>query len=523
MLAPEISSLLDGLHPLEVRVLLAFGEVPSAAEAVLREASGLDASRLSMALGWLLTKEAVCIEHETVTRRASLAEAGERYAADLVPELRILEWLAVGERLTVADLRAGRGLEPDEVSGAVGALKGLGAIRIVEGGVLEAVPGVDVAEFHALQRLIAAVRDAGSRVMGDPATADDDRLIEQFFKKRGKAKGIFRIDEEKDRTYALTPVGEALARAVVAKGGGGEEVSQLTPELLKDGAWRGKTFRKYNIGLRPSRVYGGKRHPYRAFLDEVKTRLVSMGFEEMRGSLVENEFWNMDALYMPQFHPAREIHDVYFVREPRESRPIPEPFATNVAKAHENGKGTGSVGWRYAFDAARARRLVLRSQGTAVSARTMAAGPKVPGKYFSIARCFRYDQVDATHAPDFFQVEGIVLGEDITFRTLLGLLRLFAVEVARAPEVKFLPAYFPYTEPSVELHARHPKLGWMELGGAGLFRPEVTLPLGVKVPVIAWGLGLDRMAMTALGIHDIRDLFTPDLDQIRARRTTVVL
>jgi phenylalanyl-tRNA synthetase alpha chain len=153
----------------------------------------------------------------------------------------------------------------------------------------------------------------------------------------------------------------------------------------------------------------------------------------------------------------------------------------------------------------------------------MAAGPKIPGKYFSIARCFRYDQVDATHAPDFFQVEGIVLGEGINFRTLLGLLRLFAVEVARAPEVKFLPAYFPYTEPSVEMHARHPKLGWMELGGAGLFRPEVTRPLGVKVPVIAWGLGLDRMAMTALGLSDIRDLFTPDLEQLRAHRATAAL
>jgi phenylalanyl-tRNA synthetase alpha chain len=522
MPAPDVSALLDGLHPLEVRVLLAFGGGSSAAEAALLDTSGLDASRLSMALGWLLTKDAVHIERETVTRRASLADAGKRYATDRIPELRILTWLKEGQRLTVGDLRANRGLEPDEVSGAVGGLKGMGAIRIAEGGVLEAVPGVDLAELDMLQQEIDTL-NSGSRVMGDAAYATDDALVERHFTKRGKAKGIFRIDEEKERTYALTDVGRALVRSVRDRGAAGEEVSQLTPELLKDGAWRGKTFRKYNIGLRPSRVYGGKRHPYRAFLDEVKTRLVSMGFEEMRGSLVENEFWNMDALYMPQFHPAREIHDVYFVREPRESRPIPEPFATNVARAHEHGTGTGSVGWRYPFDPARARRLVLRSQGTAVSARTMAAGPKVPGKYFSIARCFRYDQVDATHAPDFFQVEGIVLGEDITFRTLLGLLRLFAVEVARAPEVKFLPAYFPYTEPSVELHARHPTLGWMELGGAGLFRPEVTLPLGVKVPVIAWGLGLDRMAMTALGIHDIRDLFTPDLDQIRARRATVAL
>jgi phenylalanyl-tRNA synthetase alpha chain len=102
---------------------------------------------------------------------------------------------------------------------------------------------------------------------------------------------------------------------------------------------------------------------------------------------------------------------------------------------------------------------------------------------------------------------------------LLGLLKLFGEEIAQAQELRFLPAYFPFTEPSVELHVRHPRLGWIELGGAGLFRPEVTRPLGVDVPVIAWGLGLDRMAMVALEIHDIRDLFSPDLEMIRSKRT----
>jgi phenylalanyl-tRNA synthetase alpha chain len=270
--------------------------------------------------------------------------------------------------------------------------------------------------------------------------------------------------------------------------------------------------------LRPARTVAGRKHPYREFLDSVKAKLVSMGFEEMRGPLVESEFWNSDALFMPQFHPARDIHDVYFVNHPKSVTTLPEPYAFQVAKTHESGWKTGSRGWRYTFDLKRAQRLVLRSQGTAVSARTLAASPKIPGKYFSIARCFRYDLVDATHAPDFFQVEGIALGEKITFRTLLGLLKLFATEMAHATEIRYLPAYFPYTEPSVEMHVRHPRLGWMELGGAGLFRPEVTLPLGVKVPVIAWGLGLDRMAMVALGIGDIRDLFSSDLDLIRTKR-----
>jgi phenylalanyl-tRNA synthetase alpha chain len=230
---------------------------------------------------------------------------------------------------------------------------------------------------------------------------------------------------------------------------------------------------------------------------------------------VESEFWNMDALFMPQFHSARDIHDVYHVKEPSHAREIEQPFGSAVAAAHESGGGTGSRGWRYHFDLERTRRLVLRSQGTALSARTLAGGPVVPGKYFAIARCFRYDQVDATHASDFFQIEGIVLGEKIDFRHLLGLLRLFAVEVAQAKETRFTPGYFPFTEPSVELHVNHPVLGWMELGGAGIFRPELVAPLGVRATVLAWGLGLDRMAMNALGIDDIRQLFTTDLEFMR--------
>ncbi|HOP26170.1 MAG TPA: phenylalanine--tRNA ligase subunit alpha, partial [Candidatus Sabulitectum sp.] len=139
-------------------------------------------------------------------------------------------------------------------------------------------------------------------------------------------------------------------------------------------------------------------------------------------------------------------------------------------------------------------------------------------KYFGIAKCFRYDQVDATHLPDFYQVEGIVLGEEINLRHLLGLLKLFATEVAGASDYKFVPAYFPFTEPSVEIHIKHPVLGWFEMGGAGLFRREVCQPMGIDVPVIAWGLGLDRMALMALNLSDIRDLLTPDLSRLRGMR-----
>jgi phenylalanyl-tRNA synthetase alpha chain len=220
---------------------------------------------------------------------------------------------------------------------------------------------------------------------------------------------------------------------------------------------------------------------------------------------------------MPQSHPARDIHDVYYVKTPTHAKRIAEPFLSRVAAVHENGWETESLGWRYPFDRDFTRRLVLRSQGTGISAQTLTHA-RIPGKYFGVVRCFRYDKIDATHLADFYQTEGIILEESANLRTLLGLLKMFATEVAGATEVKFVPAYFPYTEPSVEVHIKHPVLGWFELGGAGIFRPEVTEPLGVKVPVLAWGLGIDRMALMALGLNDLRHLFSSDLEEVRLMR-----
>jgi phenylalanyl-tRNA synthetase alpha chain len=524
-MSQDITQLLSGLHPLERKVLAVFKDRQAFWDHELLQKTGLDESRLSMALGWLLTKTLVIVGQERPAPFIGITDRGKQYTFQELPEVRILKELKSGKKLTVRDLRDQMNLEQLEVSTTIGNLKEHGVARMGQGGTLEWTQKDLPAFVASLQKLLGYLRDQPGPIECTPDWYQEDyaHLMKDVLEKTWKTRGVIKIHERKAKQLALTELGQGLVGQLIPEAMGGEEISQLTPEMLQDGGWRGKSFRKYNIGLKPPRVLVGKRHPYREFLDSVKDKLVAMGFEEMRGPLVETEFWDMDALYMPQFHPARDIHDVYFVKEPQFARSIPEPHLSRVAQTHQSGWKSGSVGWRYSFDVQRARRLVLRSQGTAVSARTLAGqgmsgGLKIPGKYFSMARCFRYDQVDATHACDFFQVEGIVLGEEINFRTLLGLLQLFALEVAKAREVKFLPAYFPFTEPSVELHVRHPKLGWMELGGAGLFRPEVTRPLGVEVPVIAWGLGLDRMAMVALEISDIRDLFSTDLDLIRTKR-----
>ncbi len=513
----DLIALLESLHPLEHKVLLCFERGGTLSASELMKGSGLDESRLDMASGWLQPKGLLQVTDESVTSLVTLTETGRDYLEKGTPELRIITALREGKQFTVKDVIQSWGMGPSEVSSAMGGLREAGVVRIVQGGVLELVSGVDISAYEFLSGLIKTASEHEHAEL-NTFSAEHQAAIQANFHKRGKSKGIFRITEKKNRSYSLTPEGTEMLRLIRARGVVAEEASLLTPEMLKQGTWKNKKFRSYNIALNPPRQSIGRKHPYKEFLDFVKYKFTGMGFEEMRGPLVENEFWDMDALFMPQFHPARNIHDVYFVKVPTACKKIEEPFARQVAAAHKDGGKTGSTGWRYPFDIERAKRLILRSQGTAVSARTLASGPKVPGKYFSIARCFRYDAVDATHAPDFYQVEGIVLGEDINFTTLLGLLQLFGQEIARAGEFQFRPAYFPFTEPSVELHVKHPELGWMELGGAGLFRPEVTKPLGVDVPVIAWGLGLDRMAMVALGIQDIRELFSRDLDFIRTKK-----
>jgi phenylalanyl-tRNA synthetase alpha chain len=285
----------------------------------------------------------------------------------------------------------------------------------------------------------------------------------------------------------------------------GKEVVNLTPELLKTGYWRKVKFKPYNVEVPGKKIYPGKRQPYKKFLDEVKEKLINLGFKEMEPRIVVQEFWNCDALFMPQTHPARNIHDIFYVD--LKSKEIEKKWIKNVKKEHEEG-------WRYKWDYKKAKRNVLISQGTALSALQL-TNLEIPGKYFALVRVFRPDVVDATHLLEFYQFEGIVIDKNLNFRHLLGLLKKFAEDIAEAEEIKFYPDYYPFTEPSVQLSAKHKKLGWVEFGGAGIFRKEVTRPFGIKEPVIAWGIGIDRLAMFKLGLNDIRELYSQNLKWLR--------
>jgi len=284
----------------------------------------------------------------------------------------------------------------------------------------------------------------------------------------------------------------------------GKEITVLSSDLIKSGYWREVKIKKYSSEVPPAEIYPGKIHPYVKIIKEVKEFLIGLGFKEVKGPLVEINFWNCDALFMPSDHPAREIHDIFFVDG--EGKVKEKEIWENVKKMHEKK-------WGY-WDEELAKKLILRSQCTAVSARNLAKIRKLPIKIFTIDRVFRPDVIDAKHFIEFEQCEGIVADESLNFKHLLGYLKEIA-KVFGGEDVKFKPSYFPFTEPSVEMYVKIGKLGWIEAGGAGIFREEVTRPFGLNVPVLAWGLGIGRLAMLKLGIEDIRYLYSDDLKWLR--------
>lgn len=288
----------------------------------------------------------------------------------------------------------------------------------------------------------------------------------------------------------------------------GKEVTNLHPSLIKTGLWRKTNIKEYNVEAKGKRISPGKIQPYRKFMLKVRRRLIELGFKEMTGPSIETEFWNFDALFQPQNHPARDWTDTFSLRSPKTGELPEKRIVDAVKKSHEKN-------WKYKWDEKIAKRLMPRAHDTAISPRYLSKDVEIPGKYFNLVRCYRPDVIDATHGVEFNQLGGFVIGKDMNLRKLLGLLKTFAIEFGEAEKVKFYPDYYPFTEPSVQISVKHKKIGWMELAGAGIFRRELTEPLGIKVPVIAWGIGIDRLAMCALGIKDIRDLFSQDIDWLR--------
>ncbi|PZU99168.1 MAG: phenylalanine--tRNA ligase subunit alpha [Leptolyngbya sp.] len=286
----------------------------------------------------------------------------------------------------------------------------------------------------------------------------------------------------------------------------GDVVTTLTSELILSGQWRQADLKPYDIQAEVPDVAYGRPTILTQCIQRIRDIFLNMGFDEMSGYMVESAFWNFDALFTPQDHPAREVQDTFYLANPQ-TLPLPNDPALvqRVKQVHEANYGGQ-------WTEAEASRAILRAHTTTSTARRLHQLQGKDGKYFSIDRVFRNETVDRTHLAEFHQIEGVVVGELLSVRTLMGYLTYF-YERLGFKDLKFKPTYNPYTEPSLEVFAYHPPSDrYIEVGNSGLFRQEMLAPLGCgEKATVAWGLGLERIAMLLYGVEKLSDLIGPDI------------
>ncbi|WP_094226723.1 phenylalanine--tRNA ligase subunit alpha [Methanolobus psychrotolerans] len=475
----------------EKNVLITLENLDDASPGELAEKAGMK-METAMQAAFLLEEKGLVQVEETVTDIFGLTAEGKKYAEEGLPERQIIN--AIFEPASMEELK--EKFSPALVGIATGWLRRKGWAGIDKGMIIP----IGDAQTGADEKTLVAF--AGGEKAFDDLGADEG-IINDLIKRKLVAKS-----ENKQRKIKVTADGKKLAAAGIVIE---EELAQITSELLKSGEWKNKKFRPYNIHTTPKPVYGAKIHPYQRLIDEMRRIFLDMGFTEIKGEAIQSSFWNFDSLFQPQDHPAREMQDTFHLSSTSE---LPEEYKDNVCAMHEHGGETGSTGWGSKWSEEIACKNVLRTHTTALTIKYLADNPEPPIKAFSIDRAYRRETIDPTHTPEFEQLEGVVMDKDMSFSNLLGCLSEFYHRMG-FEDVRFRPGYFPYTEPSVEPEVYVDGLGWVELGGAGVFRKEVTHPLGIKYPVLAWGLGVSRLAMLKLGLKDLRQLYHSDIDWLR--------
>jgi phenylalanyl-tRNA synthetase alpha chain len=413
-----------------------------------------------------------------VAKEFLYTDEGTAYAKNGLPETQLLRFILPGT--TLADLQ-----KHEAFRIGFGQLRKKGLVK-VEGTSVIKVPGTST--------------DADESALKNPSS--DDKKAKELIK-----RGILQECETVRYAIAITPEGITLAKKGLDLR---EETGTLTREQILSGAWKTANLRRYDVSRLPKKAYPGKIHPYQRIIGEMREILLEMGFTELYGGIVQQSFWNFDALFQPQDHPAREMQDTFYLKE---TLPLPKDYE-KVKAMHLSGGETSSTGWGGSWKEEKAGQCVLRTHTTCLSIQHLAQNKKPPVKAFAVGRVYRRETIDTTHLAEFEQLEGIVMDEDVSFSNLLGILREFYNRMGFTG-VRFKPSYYPYTEPSLDAEVYIDGIGWIEMGGAGVFREEVTAPIGIDYPVLAWGLGVSRIAMLRLGLKDLRLLHKSDVAFLR--------
>lgn len=457
------------LHPIEKSIIKALKTSPNLTEEQIVQKTGLSIDQIRRGIEWLRLKNLASVE-EHEQSFVKLGKNGILARQEGIPERKLVN-LIENKPMLLSELQK---ILSSETNIAVANAKKNGWIEIQKNNSETVVSLKQKPSITPEEELISLV---GENKVDINQIKDSQTLL--LLKKR---PDFIVIETEKSKIISLTQKGKDVD---TEKNEGAMDVEADVP-----------------------RIFAARIHPLKDVINEVKEAFVSLGFTEIVGDIAQPSFWNFDALFTPQDHPAREMQDTFYIKDKNATKFADASIINKVAQVHRKG-------WKYQWQPEMAKKLVLRTHTTSVTIRYLADNKPKEARIFSLGRVFRNEKVSYKHLVEFHQVEGIVVGKHVSLRDLMGIQSEFYRKMGLY-KIKFWPTFFPYTEPSLQTMVYNDKLGkWVELFGMGIFRQEVTKPLGITNQVLAWGGGIERVAMLKYGIDDIREFYNNNLGWLR--------
>ena len=505
------------LHPIEKSLLKTLASNQPMSIKNLSHVTGLNIDQVRRGTEWLKYKNLISIRDKS-TVKISVGTQGLNAIKDQFPERRLVESVKQGLNTMGKLFNAGVFSDNNERTVAFRY-----AVHInkwlaqkppsAPGGeaTLVVLPSSDESSTEELllkkiHKATLISEDQLSNMSQEELNALDSLKRRHFLiEQKNKDSEIILSDKGRQLLSALQQLNDERLEQETEK----HRINQLTPQLITSGRWKHVRFSLLDVEASAPTIYAGKKHPLQNLIDEIKEVFVGMGFLEIEGPMIQPSFWNFDVLFTPQDHPARDMQDTFYIHQKKQTLPaMDQNIVDNVSGIHTRG-------WQYEWDFEESKRIVLRTHTTPVTIKYLADSKLEDARVFTVGRVFRNEKTSYKHLVEFNQIEGVVTSSGVTLRDLMGLQTEFYSKLGIS-KVKFWPTYFPYTEPSLQSMIYNETLDkWVELFGMGIFRPEVTEPLGIKNPVLAWGGGIERIAMIRFGLNDVRDLYANNLGWLR--------
>jgi phenylalanyl-tRNA synthetase alpha chain len=494
---------ITSLHPIEKKILLIMQKMGDwISEINLANDSGLTLDQLRRGIEWLKYKNLIELSDSSDTKISLNSEMLDNSNC-VLPERKLVNIISDGKN-KLSDVINSETFQNNEK-------EAYGAIRysknnkwiVIEKDEVKLLPGVEIPskEENLINRLKTEKSIQSSLLSGEDKIAYEElaKRTNVLTTEKQIQKKYRILNENMDQINKILQSSQKFAR-------------KLDKEMLISHEWKNLHFEQIDVEAPLPLSNFGKKNPLIDFIDEVKEILISMGFSEIDGNLSQSSFWNFDALFIPQDHSAREMQDTFYLSSKTglySTLKQEDQLVDKVSQIHESN-------WNYKWNVKEAETFVLRTHTTPVTLQHLWNKSPDKDKVFLIGRVFRNEKVTFKHLVEFHQVEGIYTSSNATLRQLIGIQSEFYSKLG-IKKIKFWPTFFPYTEPSLQSMVYNDKLNkWIELFGMGIFRTEVTRPLGIKNPVLAWGGGFERLAMLRFSLDDIRELYSNNLSWLKS-------